>query len=104
MALCLLSDGGFPKSLSGEMFFTTAFLANRAPHKALNNENPYKRMHGKGENLRMLRAIGARAFVYMETYTQKMAAKAWEGKLCGYSTDSRAYGVYNPTTKKGNGE
>ena len=57
-------------------------------------------MHGKDANLKMLRTIGARAFVHVETYTQKLAAKAWEGKLCGYSTDSRAYRVYNPTTKK----
>ena len=91
MALCLLSDGGFPKSLWGEMFFPAAFLADRAPHKALGNEMPYKGMHGRDANLMMLRAIGALSFVHVEIYTQKLAAKAWEGKLCGYSTDSRAY-------------
>lgn len=100
MARCLLSDGGFSKSLWGEMFFTAAFPANRAPHKVLENETPYKRMHGRDANLRMLRAIGARAFVHVEIHTQKMDAKAWEGKLCGYSTDSRAYRVYIPTTKR----
>ena len=62
-------------------------------------ETPYKCMYGKGENLRMFRAIGARAFVHVETYTQKPAAKAWEGKLCRCSTDSRACRVYNRTTK-----
>ena len=98
----LLSDGGFPKSLRGKMLSQWLFLStehrNRAPHKALEMETPYKRMHGKDANLKMLRTIGARAFVHVETYTQKLAAKAWEGKLCGYSTDSRAYRVYNPTT------
>lgn len=71
MALCLLSDGGFPKSLWGEMFFPAAFLADRAPHKALGNEMPYKGMHGRDANLRMMRAIGARAFVYVEIYIPK---------------------------------
>ena len=33
------------------------------------------------------------------THTQKLTPKAREGKLCGYSTGSRAYRVYNPTMK-----
>ena len=32
----------------------------------------------------------------MKTHT----LKAWGGKLCGYSTDSRAYRVYNPIAKR----
>ena len=40
MARSLLSNGGFLKSLLGKMFFTAAFLANRAPHNALENETP----------------------------------------------------------------
>ena len=73
------------------MFFTAAFLAERAPHEAFENETPYERMHVRDANLWMLRAIRARAFVHVETYTQKLAAKEWKDKLCGYSTDSRAY-------------
>ena len=96
----LLLNGGFPKSLWGEMFFTAAFLVNIAPHKTLEMGTPYKRMYDKDANLTMLRTIGARAFVHVETCTQKPAAKAWEGKLCGFSTDSRAYRVYNPSTKR----
>ena len=41
IARCLLSDGGFPKSLWGEMFVTAAFLVNKALHKALEMETPY---------------------------------------------------------------
>ena len=43
-----------------------------------------------------LRAIGSRAFVHIETHTTKLGDKAWEGKLCGFSQDSRAYRIYNP--------
>ena len=47
----------------GRNVLTAAFLVNSAPHKALEMETPYKHMHGKDANLRMLRTIGARAFV-----------------------------------------
>ena len=100
MARCLLSDGGFLKSLWGKTFFTAAFLVNREPHKALETETSHKRAYGKYANLRMLRTVGVRAFVHVETYTQNIAAKTWERKFCDYSTDSRAYRIYNPTTKR----
>lgn len=73
MDRCLLSDGGFPKSPWEEMFFTAAFFVNRTPHKASEIETPCKRMHEKDANLGMLGAVGARAFVHVETYTQKLA-------------------------------
>lgn len=47
-----------------------------------------------------MRAIGARAFVHIETYTKKLDEKAWEGQRCGYSMDSKAYRIYNPKTKR----
>lgn len=81
------------------MIFTTAFLVNRVPHKAL-GMFPYRRMDRKNQTLRMLRTIEARFFVHVETYTTKMAAKTWEGHLHSYSTDSRAYHVYNPAARK----
>ena len=43
-----------------------------------------------------LRGIGARAFVHIETHTTKLGDKAWEGTLCGFSQNSRAYRIYNP--------
>ena len=42
-----------------------------------------------------LRAIGARAFVYVEVHTTKIDDKAWEGKLCGFSSSRRSYRIYN---------
>ena len=66
MAPCVLSDGGFPKSLRRKAFLTAAFLVNRAPHKALRR---------KDANLKMLRTIGARAFEHVETYTPKLDPK-----------------------------
>lgn len=51
-------------------------------------------------SLKHLRVIGSAAYVHVETYKTKLYQRAWEGKLVGYSPDSRAYRAYNPTTRK----
>ena len=38
----------------------------------------------------------SQSFVHCETYTRKPDDRAFEGKLCGFSQDSRAYMIYNP--------
>ena len=91
-----MKDGHFPPSLWGDLIFTAAYLSNRSPHSALGGATPYFRMHNKEADLSGLRAIGARAFVHRETYTGKLDDRAFEGKLCGFSQDRRAYRIYNP--------
>ena len=97
---CLMKDGYFPPSLWGELIFKAAYLSNRSPHSALGGATPYFRMHHKEADLSRLRAIGARAFVHRETYTRKLDDRAFEGKLCGFNQDSRAYMIYNPAKGK----
>ena len=91
-----MKDGNVPPSLWGELIFTAAYLSKRSPHSVLGGATPYFRMHNKEADLSGLRAIGARAFVHRETYTRKLDDRAFEGKLCGFSKDSRAYRIYNP--------
>ena len=57
-----LKDGGFGDPMWDEMFFTIVSLSNRVPQSALDDKTPYTIIHGKGVNLSILRAIGARAF------------------------------------------
>ena len=93
---CLMKDGDFPPFMWGELMFTTTYLANRSPHSTLEGATPYSKMHNLEPDLTGLRAIGARAFVHRETYTKKLEDRAFEGKLCGYSHNSKAYRIYNP--------
>ena len=76
--------------------YTATYLANRSPHSTLEGATPYSKMHNLEPDLTGLRAIGARAFVHRETYTKKLEDRAFEGKLCGYSHNSKAYRIYNP--------
>ena len=94
---CLMKDGDVPPFMWGELMFTATYLANRSPHSTLEGATPYSKMHNLEPDLTGLRAIGARAlFVHRETYTKKLEDRAFEGKLCGYSHNSKAYRIYNP--------
>ena len=89
-----------PTAGGGELMSTAAFLGNRAPHSAIGIQSPYKMLHGTEPDLRLIRVIGARAFVHIETYSKKLELKAVEGRLVGYSNNSKSYRVYNPATRR----
>ncbi|CAM9369359.1 unnamed protein product, partial [Hapterophycus canaliculatus] len=86
--------------LWGEICCTAVYITNRLPHVHLGNETPYFRMFGTQASLQHLRVIGSSAFVHVETYKTKLDPRAWEGKLVGYSPNSRAYRIYNPKTRR----
>ena len=57
-------------------------------------------LHLPEPDLRLLRVIGARAFVHIETYYKKLEVKVVEGRLVGYSSSSKSYRVCNPATRR----
>ena len=97
---CLLDGANLPEYLWGELCCTAVYITNRLPHVHLGNETPYFRMFGTQASLQHLRVIGSSAFVHVETHKAKLDERAWEGKLVGYSPNSRAYRIYNPETRK----
>ena len=78
---------------------TAVYVNNRVPHAALANETPYKALYLKDAHLGHLRAIGARAFVPVETHTNMMEYRAWERRLVGFSVDSKSFRHYNSSTR-----
>ena len=78
---------------------TAVQVSNRVPHATLANETPYSALYGKDAHLGHLRAIGARVFVYVQTHTKKLEHRAWQGRLVGYSVDSKSFRVYNASTR-----
>ena len=80
--------------------FTATFLGNWAPHSAIGVQSTYKVLHGTESDLRLHRAIGARAFVYIETYSKTFELRAVERRLVGYGNNRKSYRVYNPATRR----
>ena len=99
MVRCMLANSGFPSSMWGELFMVVAYLKNRTPHKAPKMETRFKMLHGEEADLSHLRIIGARAFVHIKD-SRTLDAAAWEGKVCGYSEESKSYRVWNPKTHR----
>ena len=97
---CLLQGANLPGWLWGEVCCTAVYLVNRLPHSALGFHTPYFKMFGEQAALSHLRVVGARAFVHYEHHREKLQDRAWEGRLVGYSKDSRAYRIYNPATRR----
>ena len=64
---------------------------------------PYKALYGKDAYLGHLRVIGSRA-LHHEAYTKKLEHSAWEGRLVGYSMESKSYQVYNAENETCAGE
>ena len=100
MVRCVMADSGLPNFLLGEFLFTAAFLGNRAPHSAIGMQSSYKMLHGMKPDLRLLRVIGARAFVRIETYSKTFELKVVEGRLVEYRNNRKSYRVYNPATRR----
>ena len=82
------------------MFFNATYLANGMPHSSLQTQAPFTVLFGIQAKLGHLRPIGVRAFVHIETHTVKLEDKAWEGRLCGYSMNNKAYRICNPDTRR----
>eukprot|EP00903_Cladosiphon_okamuranus_P009153 g8746.t1 len=97
---CLMQGANLLGWLWGEVCCTAVYLVNRLPHSALGFHTPYFTMFGEQAALSHLRVVGARAIVHFEHHRDKLPDRAWEGRLVGYSKDSRAYRIYNPATRR----
>ena len=95
----MVADAGLAQFLWGELTLTDVYLSNLAPHATLANVTPYETLYGKDAHLRHLRAIGAGGFVHVETHTKNLDRRAWEGRLVGYSMDSKSFRVYWSATR-----
>ena len=62
-------------------------------------ETPFKMLRGKEADVSHLRIIGVRTSVHMKD-SRKLDASVWEGKVCGFSKESKSYQVWNPKIRR----
>ena len=98
---CLLEDSGLSKELWAEAMNTMVYLINRTPTRVLAGDTPHHAFFGKHAKLAHLRVWGCKAYVQLEKHQRhKLDSNAWRGFLVGYSTESRAYRIFNPQTRR----
>jgi len=97
-ARALLVHSGMSEGFWAEAMATAAHVINRSPRKGLDWRTPYELLYGHVPNVSYLRIFGCRAWVLNDKAT------AWDPKakamiLVGYETGSKAYRLWNPTSR-----
>lgn len=97
---CMLIDSGLPLSFWGEAISTATYVRNRCPTAANKGVTPYERFHGINPDISHLRTFGCQAWYKIKKPKAKFAPRAEKGIMVGYSSESKAYRIYNPITRK----
>lgn len=101
MARCMLMDSELPESLWGEAVNTAVYLRNRSPTKILEYKTPYEVWCGNKPAVDHFKVFGCKAIMLdKRPGKSKFNAKGISSFMVGYSSESKAYRLYEPKTKK----
>lgn len=99
MARCMLLSSRLPEYLWGEAINTAVYLRNRSPTNLLLC-TPYEAWSGRKPSVNHLRVFGCKAVVLDKRQGKsKFAPRGIECFMVGYSSESKAYRVYNPSKR-----
>ena len=96
----MLHQSGLPRRFWTEAAKTAAYLHNRLPHRSLPaNTTPYTLWYGKPPPVDHLRPFGCIAFCHVPSKTRtKLDPKATLCVMVGYSTTTKAYRLWDPSS------
>jgi len=101
MARCMLLQSKLPNSLWAEAINIANFIRNRCPTKALNNEIPFEMWNNRKPYVGFMRTFGCKAVTLIKGVNRgKFEAKGKLMTMVGYSSESKAYRLWQPGTKK----
>ena len=101
MARCLLYEKKLPLNFWAEAVNTAAYLINRMASRVLTDKTPYELWYGFKPSIDHLKVFGSICYVLKpEVRRRKLDQKADIGILIGYSTNSKAYKIYDLNVNK----
>lgn len=101
MVRCMLMSSNLPESLWGEAVNMAVYLRNRSPTKILKAVTPYEAWAGKKPAVDHFIVFGCKAVMLDKTPSKsKLKPKGIECFMVGYSTESKAYRLYEPMSRK----
>lgn len=98
MARSLLNARGLPVHFWGEAVATAVYLLNISPTKAVLDQTPYEAWMGRKPRVH-LKVFGCIAYALVNLRS-KLDEKSEKCIFIGYSPQSKAYRLYNPTNGK----
>lgn len=101
MARCMMRQAGSPPALWAEAVNTANYIRNRCPTTALNGLIPFTLWKGKKPTIVYMNVFGSKAY-YKEKGKPKgkFESRSQLGIFVGYDTQSKAYRIHDPTTRK----
>ena len=97
MARTMLAESTLPKKLYAKVVSISCYIVNRAMVRLILKKTPHELLKGKKPNLSYFKPFGIKCFIHNNNKENlnKFEAKSQEGFFLGYSTNSRAYKVFN---------
>ncbi|GKB39348.1 putative ribonuclease H-like domain-containing protein, partial [Tanacetum coccineum] len=100
-ARTMLADSKLPTMFWTEAVSTACYVLNRVLVTKPHNKTPYELVSGKVPNISHLKPFGCLVTILnTNDYLGKFKGKADEGFIVGYAAHSKAYRVYNLSSKK----
>ncbi|GJZ17819.1 putative ribonuclease H-like domain-containing protein [Tanacetum coccineum] len=100
-ARTMLADSKLPTMFWTEAVSTACYVLNRVLVTRPHNKTPYELLSGKVPNTSHLKPFGCHVTILNTSdHLGKFKGKADEGFIVGYATHSKAYRVYNLSSKK----
>ncbi|GKD62092.1 putative ribonuclease H-like domain-containing protein [Tanacetum coccineum] len=101
VARTMLADSKLPTMFWTEAVSTACYVLNRVLVTQPHNKTPYELVSGKVPNISHLKPFGCLVTILNTSdHLGKFKGKADEGFIVGYATHSKAYRVYNLSSKK----
>ncbi|MCO5564150.1 hypothetical protein L7F22_017806 [Adiantum nelumboides] len=101
MARCMLKAKSLPHKLWMEAVACAAHVLNRCPTRALRTITPYESWYDRKPSVSYLRVFGCLAYAHIPQQLRgKLDDKAVKCIFVEYSSGSKGYRLYNPTTNK----
>ena len=96
----MLKQKGMPDSFWAEGVATAVYILDISPTKAVWDQTPYEAWNSIKPSVSHLRVFGCICYVLIAGERHKLAGKSQKHVFIGYCTQSKAYRLYEPISKK----
>lgn len=105
MARCMLLQSGLSPILWAEAILTANYIRNRYPTRSLEGKIPHELWSGKIPTAIHFQVFGTKAYMLGKSTQRKLARGKFGEKtiqciFVGYSTESKAYRLWNPESRR----
>jgi hypothetical protein len=100
MARVMIHSKNLAQHFWGEAVNTACHIINKVYLRPETNRTPYEIWHGKKPTMKYFKTFGSKCYILRDRENLgKFDTKSDEGIFLGYSTNSRAYRVFNKRTE-----